>query len=114
MTASAGLPALQEEQLPDFRQRKAQILRLANESKPVELLGIEETEASRSARRLPQQSLPLVETDGVDTQAGQFGRLPDLERVCHFSSRSVFSRSGMILQTGPFQKAAGGAVPHRE
>jgi len=103
METGARLPSFEEQQLANLGQGKAQILRLANEAERIEMLGIKQPEASLGARRLLQQPLPLVETDGIDTHAGEFRRLPDLDGAGHLSSRIAFSRAGRICQTGPFQ-----------
>ena len=66
------------QQLTDLFEGEPELLGPADEAEPVDGLGRVLSVARRRARRVCDEALPLVETDGLDTDAGSLGDNADV------------------------------------
>lgn len=77
--------ALNRKQLTDFVERKSELLRLLDEFEVGHLPVVIEAVPPLRPRRARQQPRLLIEPDGIDSQAGSFRNMANMQRGVHHS-----------------------------
>jgi hypothetical protein len=74
---------LQDEQFPDLRKRKPQLLNAPNEPNPLDILPAKQPKSAFCARWTVEEALFLIEPDGIDAQPRLLRDLANLHAVPH-------------------------------